>query len=238
MKAYREAKIIENKNIGPGIYLMKVDLTMDAVPGQFIMLRSSDFSGSPILSRPFGIVDIEEDGLSLLYQVKGKGTELMKTYKSGDTVNILGPLGNGFDLVQDRKIAVVAGGIGIAPLLYLVKNLKDKVDFYAGFSDEEYFTYAFKPYVEKIVTTIDKVDKIFITDAINPDDYDIIYACGPNPMLYNLARKTKNAKLYVSMESHMACGIGACLGCTIKNRKGDFVRVCKDGPVFDAKEVF
>lgn len=238
MSAYKDCRIIENKKVGPNIYFMKVDRPLGASSGQFFMLRSDDFRGFPLLSRPFGVCDEDDNSLSLLYQLKAKGTYIMKELKKGDKVKILGPLGNGFSLESDKKIAVVGGGIGIAPLLYLCKSLKQKPDFYAGFSDEKYFIKEFEPYVNKIVTTVDKVDKIFITDAIDPDKYDLIYACGPNPMLYSLSKKNNKAKIQISMESHMACGIGACLGCTIKNHKGDFVRVCKDGPVFDSREVF
>lgn len=96
----------------------------------------------------------------------------------------------------------------------------------------------FEPYANKVVSTSDFYDKKFITDAINPYDYDYIYACGPNPMLKVLYEKAKDIPMEVSMEAHMACGIGACLGCTIEKSDGEFLRVCKDGPVFDSKEVF
>ncbi|MDO5047272.1 MAG: dihydroorotate dehydrogenase electron transfer subunit [Anaerococcus sp.] len=238
MPAYKSTKVIENRQIASDIYFMKLDRPLGSKPGQFFMLRSEDFRGKPLLSRPFGVCDEDKESISLLYQVKGEGTGLMKTFKKGKEVKVLGPLGRGFTLKEDKKIAIVGGGIGLAPLFFLAKKLKTQVDLYLGFSDYEYFSDYFKPYVNKVLVTIDKIDKKFITDAINPDDYDYIYACGPNPMLYSLSKKTKKARVEVSMEAHMACGIGACLGCTIRNAKGDFVRVCKDGPVFDSREVF
>lgn len=237
-EAYKVAKVLENKEISKGIWQMKVDISLGSKPGQFFMLRFDNDDNSPLLSRPLGVCDEDENGLTMLYQLVGKATKLMSKLKIDDKVKILGPLGNGFDLVENKKIAIVAGGIGIAPLLYLCKNLKNKPDFYAGFSEEEYFIENFRPYVDKIITTVDKIDKKFITEEIDPSSYDIIYACGPNPMLKSLCEKNKDTKIQISMEARMACGIGACLGCTIESKDGEFLRVCKDGPVFDSRKVF
>ena len=238
MKSYKKAIIKENIEISEGIYLMKLACDMKARPGQFFMFRSDSFRQDPLLSRPFGVCDEKDGELSFLYQVVGKGTEIMASLRKDTEVKLLGPLGNGFSLQKDKKIAVVGGGIGIAPLLYLVKSLKNKCDFYAGFAKDPYYMKEFEPYANKVVTTSDLYDKKFITAAINPDDYDYIYACGPNPMLKSLYEKAKDIPMEVSMEAHMACGIGACLGCTIEKFDGEFLRVCKDGPVFDSKEVF
>lgn len=238
MESYRKAKIIYNKKISNDIYFCKVTIKLNAKPGQFFMLRTDSFRNSPILSRPFGVCDQDKDSISFLYQVKGIGTNIIKNLKEDSTVNILGPLGNGFKIREGKKSAIVAGGIGIAPLLFLAKSLDKKADFFAGFSEEEYFTDYFKDYVEKPTITIDKIDNVFITDKINTDDYDVIYACGPNSMLETLSKKNKNSEIQISMEARMACGIGACLGCTVENNHGEFVRVCKDGPVFDSKEIF
>ena len=238
MKSYKKAIIKENIEISDGIYLMKLACDMKARPGQFFMFRSDSFRQDPLLSRPFGVCDEKDGELSFLYQVVGKGTEIMASLRKDTEVKLLGPLGNGFSLQKDKKIAVVGGGIGIAPLLYLVKSLKNKCDFYAGFAKDPYYMEEFEPYANKVVTTSDLYDKKFITAAINPDDYDYIYACGPNPMLKSLYEKAKDIPMEVSMEAHMACGIGACLGCTIEKSDGEFLRVCKDGPVFDSKEVF
>lgn len=238
MESYRKASVVFNKKISDDIYFCKLKTKLNAKPGQFFMLRTDSFRQSPLLSRPFGVCDQDDETMSFLYQVKGVGTNIMKDLKEGSEVKLLGPLGNGFKIRKGKKSAIVAGGIGIAPLLYLAKSLDVKADFYAGFSDKEYFTDYFKTYVKKSVVTIDKKDKIFITDKINTDDYDVIYACGPNPMLETLSKKNTKTEIQISMEAHMACGIGACLGCTVENTKGDFIRVCKDGPVFDSKEIF
>ncbi|MDD7306466.1 MAG: dihydroorotate dehydrogenase electron transfer subunit [Peptoniphilaceae bacterium] len=238
MKSYKIGKILENKEIAKDIWQMKVKAKLESQPGQFFMLRAASFRNDPLLSRPFGVCDENKDQITFLYQVVGKATKIMASLRENEEVKLLGPLGKGFDLKKDKKIALVAGGLGIAPLLYLCKSLENKPDFYAGFSDEIYFVDAFSPFVNKIVTTVDKIDHKFITEVIDTDNYDLIYACGPNPMLKALCDKNTSAEIQVSMEAHMACGIGACLGCTIEAKDGGFLRVCKDGPVFYAKEVF
>lgn len=238
MQSYRPCKVIENVEIAPGILKISININLKAKPGQFFMLRADSFRDNPILARPFGVCEQLEDRLVFLVQVVGKGTRLIADLKAGDGVSILGPLGNGFVKTNDKKIAIVAGGIGIAPLLELAKSLDIKADFYAGFADEPYFIDEFKPYVGKIITSSEKKEGKFILDKLNPDDYDLIYACGPNPMLKALCEKNNKAKIQVSMEAHMGCGIGACLGCTVEDKNGDFIRVCKDGPVFDAERIF
>lgn len=238
MQSYRPCKVIENVEIAPGILKISIDINLKAKPGQFFMLRADSFRDNPILARPFGVCEQLEDRLVFLVQVVGKGTRLIADLKAGDGVSILGPLGNGFVKTNDKKIAIVAGGIGIAPLLELAKSLDIKADFYAGFADKPYFIDEFKPYVGKIITSSEKKEGKFILDKINPDDYDLIYACGPNPMLKALCEKNNKARIQVSMEAHMGCGIGACLGCTVEDKNGDFIRVCKDGPVFDAERIF
>ncbi len=238
MQTYRPCKVIENIEIAPGILQISLDVNLKGKPGQFFMLRADSFRDDPILARPFGICDQREDRLVFLCQVVGKATRLIGGLKEGDDVSVLGPLGNGFSLSDEKKIAIVAGGIGIAPLLELAKNLGTKADFYAGFADDPYFVENFKPFVNKIVTSSERDENKFILEKIDFDSYDMIYACGPNPMLKALWDKNTKAKVEISMEAHMACGIGACLGCTVENSEGEFVRVCKDGPVFDAERIY
>ena len=240
MKVYKNGVIVENIEIAPSIWKMKVDIDLKANPCQFFMFRTESFRNEPLLSRPFGVCEQNENELTFLYQVVGSGTEIMADLTPGHKVKLLGPLGNGFDIskADGKKVAVVAGGIGIAPLLDLCKKLPEKADFYAGFTYDPYFVDEFKAYVNSITTTSFKNDNKFITENLNPDDYDIIYACGPNGLLKAIHEKNNKADIEVSMEAHMACGIGACLGCTIPSADGEFLRVCKDGPVFDAREVF
>ena len=238
MQTYRPCKVLENIEIAPGILKISLGINLNAKPGQFFMLRADSFRQDPILARPFGVCEQIDGKLVFLVQVVGKGTRLIADLKEGDGVSILGPLGKGFEKTNDEKIAIVAGGIGIAPLLELAKNLDIKADFYAGFADEPYFVDEFTPYVNKIVTSSERKEGKFILDKLNPDDYDLIYACGPNPMLKALCKKNTRSKIQISMEAHMGCGIGACLGCTVLDSKGDYIRVCKDGPVFDAERIF
>lgn len=238
MTAYKPCKIIENVEIAPGILKISLDIDLKADPGQFFMLRADSFRTDPILARPFGVCEQKEGRLTFLVQVVGKATSLIAGLKEGDGVSVLGPLGQGFDTDSQGKIAIVAGGIGIAPLLELAKSLDEKADFYAGFADDPYFVEEFRPYVKNIITSSERDEGKFIIERIDPDSYDKIYACGPNPMLKALCEKAENVDIEVSMEAHMACGIGACLGCTVETKDGDFVRVCKDGPVFKAERIF
>ncbi|WP_311492915.1 dihydroorotate dehydrogenase electron transfer subunit [uncultured Anaerococcus sp.] len=238
MQAYRPCKVLENIEITPGILKISLGINLNAKPGQFFMLRADSFRQDPILARPFGVCEQIDGKLVFLVQVVGKGTRLIADLKEGDGVSVLGPLGKGFEKTNNKKIAIVAGGIGIAPLLELAKNLDTKADFYGGFADDPYFVEEFKPYVNKLVTSSEKKEGKFILEKLNPDEYDLIYACGPNPMLKALCEKNTKAKIQISMEAHMGCGIGACLGCTVEDRNGDFIRVCKDGPVFDAERIF
>ncbi len=238
MQTYRPCKVLENIEIAPGILKIGLGINLNAKPGQFFMLRADSFRQDPILARPFGVCEQIDGKLVFLVQVVGKGTRLIADLHEGDGVSILGPLGKGFEKTNDKKIAIVAGGIGIAPLLELAKNLDTKADFYAGFADEPYFVDEFTSYVNKVVTSSEKKEGKFILDKLNPDDYDLIYACGPNPMLKALCETNTRAKIQISMEAHMGCGIGACLGCTVEDVNGDFIRVCKDGPVFAAERIF
>lgn len=238
MQAYRPCKVLENIEIAPGIIKISLGIKLNAKPGQFFMLRADSFRQDPILARPFGVCEQIDGKLVFLVQVVGKGTRIIADLKEGDGVSVLGPLGKGFVKTTDKIIAIVAGGIGIAPLLELAKNLDIKADFYGGFADVPYFVDEFKPYVNRIVTSSEKKEGKFILDKFNPDDYDLIYACGPNPMLKALCEKNTRAKIQISMEAHMGCGIGACLGCTVEDRNGDYIRVCKDGPVFEAERIF
>ena len=240
MKTYKNARIIANIEIAPGIYKMVVDAKMGGDPGQFFMLRAHSFRNEPLLSRPFGICDEDESKTSLLYQVVGEGTKIMAELKEGAEVKLLGPLGSGFRLfdTKGKKMAIVAGGIGIAPLLYLAKSLNGQADFFAGFTDDPYFIDEFRPYTKKVRTASFNKEGKFVTDIFDPNDYDIVFACGPNPMLEAIHELNHSAEVQVSMEAHMACGIGACLGCTVPSADGEFIRVCKDGPVFDTREVF
>lgn len=229
------ATVLKNEAVGKDFYLLKASGSYDAKMGQFCMLRA--WEDYPVLSRPISIFDCDAEGISFLYKVVGQGTELLAQLKPGDDITVQGPHGNGFPQVQG-KVALVGGGIGVAPLYYTAKQLKEQgnsVDLYLGFQEEALLEEDYKAVCDKLVLNIGG----FVTDDINPADYDVIMTCGPHIMMKVLADKTKGSgtKLYVSMENRMGCGVGACLVCSCKTTGGN-KKVCKDGPVFTAEEVF
>ncbi|WP_422486156.1 dihydroorotate dehydrogenase electron transfer subunit [Gudongella sp. DL1XJH-153] len=237
--SYRDGKIILNKEISKGIFKLELEGDFTGNPGQFYMIRG--WNGlDPFLPRPISIADVEDGKLTLLYEVRGKGTHIISNLGVGEALSVLGPLGNGFEDIQGGRIALVSGGIGIAPLLYLAKKLQGEIDLFSGFRSEVYFLDEFKPYVSNIEMSTEDGShgqKGFVTELFDPKDYDTIITCGPMPMMEALARICEDkTELWLSMESHMACGIGACLGCTIPTVRG-MERVCKEGPVFNSREV-
>ncbi len=237
--SYKDGIIVSNIEISPNIYEVILEGNFKGQPGQFYMIRG--WNGlDPFLPRPISIANLENNKITFLYEVRGRGTHIISKLKIGDKLSILGPLGNGFQYNMDKKVAVVSGGIGVAPMLFLSKSLNQEPDLYAGFRNNVYYLDKFKPYVKNIyVSTEDgsKGYKGYIVDILEPEKYDLIIACGPIPMMNAVIRKCKDkVPVHVSMESRMACGIGACLGCTINTSKG-IKRVCKEGPVFIGEEV-
>lgn len=234
-------KILSNQKVDQDFYLMKVEQENDARMGQFYMLRAWDTY--PVLSRPISVFDADGKTVSFLYKVIGKGTKMLSELEVGEDITLDGPHGNGFpELAGKKKIALVGGGVGIAPLFLAAKTYKKadptvQVDVYLGFSGEPILIDEYKAVADKVTVNVGG----FVTDDINPCDYDAIATCGPGIMmkvLYDKCQKVgATAPLYVSMENRMACGIGACLVCTCKTSGGN-KKVCKDGPVFLGSEVF
>ena len=207
--------------------------------GQFYMLRA--WKNYPVLSRPISVFDDDGETVSFLYKVVGKGTEIFSTLKKGDEISMLGPLGNSFPDVKG-KIALVGGGVGIAPFYLAAKQLKalhssSRVDLYLGFNETAILTEEYKRVADNLVINVGGL----ITDEIDPAGYDHIMACGSEPALRALYDKCKKAgvedRLCVSMDNRMACGIGACLVCSCKTGKGN-KKICKDGPIFKGTDVF
>lgn len=234
--SYSVNNVIQNININGNIYRLKVEGNFNVLPGQFFMLRV--WENEPLLSRPISIHDADEHSISFLYEIKGEGTRILGKLKCDDKVELLGPLGNGFDTEKMQgKIAIVSGGIGIAPMLYTAKNIANaQIDVYAGFRDKVYTVNELGEYVDNIYISTDigtHGHRGFITDLFNPLEYNLVLCCGPEIMMGKVI-KICNAcatPVYVSMESHMACGVGACLVCTCKTVNG-MKRTCKDGPIF------
>lgn len=251
---YREnARIIRQNCIAQGVYdllLDTKDIAANAVPGQFVSVYSKD--GSRLLPRPISICEANGNELRLVYRVVGKGTAEFCEYKENDTLDIMGPLGNGYELKGECPM-LLGGGIGIPPMLKLAqefakKGIKSTVIL--GYRDNQLFLKdEFDKVADVYVATEDGSEgtKGNVLDAVRDNNLcgDIIYSCGPTPMLRAIKAygEEKDIETYVSLEEKMACGVGACLACVCKTKHVDEhsnvnnARICKDGPVFNAKEV-
>jgi dihydroorotate dehydrogenase electron transfer subunit len=233
------AKVIYNKKLSDEFYLMRVKAPRNkAKMGQFYMLRAWD--KYPVLSRPLSVFDADSESVTFLIKRIGEGTQILTDLKKDDDIEIQGPLGNTYPQVHG-KIALVGGGVGIAPLYFTAKTLKksspnSQIDIYLGFSDEAILEHEYKEIADTVIVDVGG----FITDKVDPTNYNYIFTCGPEIMMKVLYKKCIESevpeRLTVSMENRMACGIGACLVCTCKTKQGN-KKVCKDGPVFPAKEV-
>ncbi len=253
-KVKESAIIISQEEISTDIYSMWIETSaaQTAVPGQFVALYSND--KSRMLPRPISICEIDKENsrLRLVYRVVGAGTEEFSTYRAGVSIEIMGPLGNGFPMeaAKDKKVIIVGGGIGVPPMLELAKQLEaEKKYVVCGYRDLLFLDNELKANGEFYPATEDGSvgSKGTVIDAIkeNKIEADIIYACGPMPMLKALKEYAdeNNMEAWISLEEKMACGIGACLACVCKTTKKDEhtnvnnARICKEGPVFNAKEV-
>ncbi len=251
------ATVKVNKLVAHKTYLMSLDVAKgfsDAKPGQFVMLRVGD-STDPLLRRPFSIAGIDEDGsLLVLYRVVGKGTALMSQWKPRTSTGVLGPLGRGFDFASKQELSImVAGGIGIAPLLFLSHQLKSsKTILLMGAGKREELIPVeglAKTGLEIAIATEDgsRGHRGLVTELLDKALNDVevgqtmVYACGPEPMLSKVSSMCsgKGVRCQVSVETAMACGVGACQGCAVRSKKKQpaYYHVCKDGPVFDAEEI-
>lgn len=224
-------KILENRYVGEDMYFMKVKGNFKAKMGQFYMLRAWDTY--PLLSRPISVYDIDEEGISFLYKVVGEGTKIFSNLKPNDSIKLEGPYGNGYEKVEG-KVALVGGGIGVAPLYLVAKNIKN-CDAYLGYRKEAILEEEFKEVCNEVNIALGNT---FVTDILDVEKYDYILTCGPTPMMEKLVKMTEgtNTKIMVSLENHMACGVGACLVCTCKTKSGN-KKTCKDGPVFWGEDV-
>ena len=247
-KFEEKAVIIRQEEIADDIYSMwlKTEKIADAAKaGQFVSVYCQE--GSRLLPRPISICEIEKskNAIRLVYRVAGKGTDEFSKMSTGMQLKIVGPLGNGFPK-KDKKAFLIGGGIGIPPMLQLAKELDCEKQIVLGFRDELFLMDEFKSQGDVYVATEDGT-KGNVLDAIRENglEADIIYACGPLPMLRALKEYAAEKKMecWISMEERMACGIGACLACVCKSKEKDAhsnvnnKRVCKEGPVFRAEEV-
>ena len=252
MHKYEEtAIVIRQEEIADDIYSMWIrteNIAGEAKAGQFLSLYCNE--GSRLLPRPISICEIDkkDKAIRLVYRVAGKGTEEFSALHTGSQVRVVGPLGNGFPK-KELSAFLIGGGIGIPPMLQLAKELNCEKKIVLGFRDELFLMDEFKKQGEVYVATEDGGvgTRGNVLDAITENGLtaDIIYACGPIPMLRALKEyaKERGMECYISMEERMACGIGACLACVCQSTEKDAhsnvnnKRVCKEGPVFAAEEV-
>ncbi len=239
------AIILSNIEIAKDIWRMEIKTTFaqKAKPGQFIEISVPGF----YLRRPISICEIKEkeDILVIIYKVLGQGTEKMTELSSGDSLDVFGPLGNGFPIEDIDKVLLVGGGVGVPPLYETAKQYRLKgtqVDVVLGFNDKDAIFY--KEEFEQLGCNVEiaTMDGSFgtkgtVIDAIKANNIntDFISACGPLMMLKAL--DATYSKGYISLEARMACGLGACMGCVVKDKDGNSLRVCKDGPVFEVGKV-
>lgn len=257
-KIKMEAKIVRQDEIATDIYSMVIqapEIASQAVPGQFIDVYSAD--GSKLLPRPISICEIDKENgrLRVVYRVTGPktGTEEFSKLKAGDIIPVIGPLGNGFpyEKAEGKKVFLMGGGIGVPPILELAKQMDcEKKQIVVGYRDAQTFLKEeFEQNGELYISTEDGSvgTKGNVMDAIreNALEADMIYACGPTPMLRAIKQyaEENGIECYISLEERMACGIGACLACVCKSKEKDAhsnvnnKRICKDGPVFLSTEV-
>jgi dihydroorotate dehydrogenase electron transfer subunit len=259
---HETVQVLSNTPLAAGYYRIRVSCHRQytkAAPGQFVMVRFTD-QIDPLLPRPFSIHRlIKKDGVAfgieLLYKVVGKGTQALSLRQPGDFIDLTGPLGKGFTIPgKVGPIKIVAGGIGVAPMIFLVEYLKEQTH---DFADVQVFLGArskadllclseFSIFDVPVHTTTDdgsSGDHCLVTDpldhAVAANKPDIIYACGPLEMLACVAGIADKHRVscQVSIEAMMACGVGACLGCAVagRNHTDAYLHACLDGPVFDTR---
>lgn len=255
-KKKEDAIVVSQEQIADHIFSMwiQTEAANEAKPGQFISMYTTD--GTKLLPRPISIceIDKEKGRLRVVYRVTGEqtGTKAFSKLKAGDMIPVVGPLGNGFPLekAEGKKAFLMGGGIGVPPILELAKQLQCKKQIVVGYRDAH--TFLREQFEENGTVYISTEDgsvgtKGNVMNAIAEKNLtaDIIYACGPTPMLRAIKAYAEEhgIECYISLEEKMACGIGACLACTCKSKEKDHhtnvhnKRICKDGPVFLSTEV-
>lgn len=246
-----DVRVLENIKLADNYYLMRVEgveIPKHSKPGQFFMLQCKDTSR--VLRRPISLHNIDGNIIEFYYESLGTGTKEFTGLRSGETLNIQGPLGTGFDTdVEGKDIVVIGGGMGIAPIKFLVSKLanKNNVTFIAGGRNTEALNivdrFDFDNINIKIVSDDgskgmkgNAVDQLKL--HLEENAVDIIYTCGPHGMMEAVAKvaQTNNIRCQISLEERMACGIKACVGCSILTKQG-MKKVCYDGPVFESTDI-
>ena len=216
-----------------------MELPGEVSPGQFLHIGCGE---GLLLRRPISVCDAEAGLVRIVFEVKGEGTRRLAAAKEGDVLDVLGPLGRGFAAPEKGRVLLVGGGLGSAPLLMAARRLD--CDAALGFptADRVMLTEEFASRAGRLDIATDDGSygfHGFVTELVKDrlDGYAAIFACGPEPMLRALSKVCAGRPLQVSMERRMGCGVGACLVCAVRLTDGSVARACKDGPVFDAREV-
>ena len=247
MKQIYNARVVSNTRAVDNLFKLTVELDdpLIAIPGQFVQLKipSNEFT----LRRPLGIAVLNDQLLTMFYRIVGRGTEFLSTVEPSTQLDLLAPLGNGFSIVNDEKVLLVGGGVGLAPLLFCARRFEG-VDVLIGGktrSEAEMWTTEFNGSINEMFVTTDDGSlgiKGFVSDllpeVLSKKMYDAVLVCGPPIMMKNVSSLVAqhNIRCEVSMERRMACGLGACLSCSIDTVNGRR-KVCKDGPIFDATKI-
>ena len=256
MSVVEQVEIVTKEQLKEDIFKFAIKsekMAKEALPGQFLEIRVND-DIEPFLRRPISIYKIEKDKneLEFIFQVKGKGTEILSKKQVGDKIDVMGPLGKGsFKFENYKNIMIIGGGIGVFPLYELAKEAKQNanVTTYLGFRSKDFVVLEdeFSNVSNKLVITTDDgsyKEHGFAIDFLKQDakneEVDCIFACGPLPMIKAVRDFAieNNIECQISLEERMACGIGICLGCAVKDKNSEgYKQVCKDGPVFSVTEV-
>ncbi|MFA4984768.1 MAG: dihydroorotate dehydrogenase electron transfer subunit [Candidatus Omnitrophota bacterium] len=256
MTARTRVKILNHKKAGPRHYLLKLEAPFSiskARAGQFVQIRVSD-TLEPFLRRPFSIHRVEGSAFEVLYEVLGRASKILSRARTGELLDVIGPLGNGFpEPPPGARVILVAGGMGVAPLVFLAeqiaaKNRKALVLLGARDKAGLLCEKDFRILGAEVMIATDNGSKGFkgrisvllksVLQAGARSQEAVIYSCGPRPMLREMAGLSRefNVNAWLSLEEHMACGLGACLGCVVDTVDG-YRRVCKEGPVFESSRI-
>lgn len=259
MRKVQQALIIRHREIVPGYFELEFiapDIAREALPGQFVHIRVTQ-SLDPLLRRPFGIYNVEKKigSITVFYRVTGRGTRILSDVHTAESLDVLGPLGRPFSFPDYvRRALLVGGGVGIAPLVYLARTLCERgirIAVLLGASTSGYLVgkdLLRRMGISYLAATDDGSEgmKGRVTDlmekVLEREQFDYVYSCGPEPMMARVTELAQHNGLEgeLSLEEHMACGIGACLGCAKKVTRGNtccYAKVCTDGPVFKIGEV-
>ena len=247
--------IVFNKKIGDGLFHIRIKTkkSLKAAPGQFVNILVSE-SYEPFLRRPFSVFACSRASFDIVYKTIGVGTYILSEKKKGEKIDYIGPLGNEYPDIQSTEYIIIGGGTGTASVFYLARELKKKgkcVKFIQGAADKKQLLYTGEARKLGGIFTTDNGScgsRGFVTGPLKKilKSNTTVFMCGPKPMFKAVLvtiqqatkqKKLKNISVFASFEEYMGCGIGACLSCVIKKKTGGYTRVCKEGPVFELKDI-